>query len=221
MIPTFGFTDGDGDGSDQKGREQAVSRRDVLQAGATGLTALVGLAGVSSGKQARVLGLFESDDEPSRFGKAIASLQASVDRIFADEGRRTAKESASETTTVFNENADVLVDYTNEYLDSDIEKTEYNEIRVVFDGEDELVKRWIVADVDEEQDAFTSVKMVDEQPSSTITNEVRLRKLALAEAPDELEYFVDEYAEDSEPIDDKYVGRLSGRYAPDVDQNLY
>ena len=208
------------DGSDRRERETDVSRRDVLRTGATGLAVTVGVVGFSTpvaAEQGAVFDFFD-DDESSSFTKAYNALKGKASRYFADEDKRTAKESAKETVDVFNANADVVVEYANEQLSDDRDKTSLDSIRVVFE-KTSTVDRWIVADVDQDANKFLSAEMTNSKPES-VDHYIKLTGLAVADAPDELEFFVDEYAEDGEPIDDAYEGRVAGKYGEDVDTSL-
>jgi hypothetical protein len=213
-------------GLDRNEREQAVSRRDVLRSGAAGFAITVGLAGapgVASAEQGAVYDFFESEEDETksdRLGKAISSLRAGVGRVFADDEKRSASESATETTSVFNANADVLVTYANDHFDDDRKKTGVDVIRLEFVEQETTVKRWITATVDESNSSFVDASMSDSEPDADADHYGRLKKLARADAPDELERFVDEYAKPGEPVDDAYVGRLAGRYGPDVETSL-
>lgn len=206
------------DESEQTGRETGVSRRSILHTGATGVAALVGLVGLSTPVAAEQGAIFELFDErDDQLDRAISSLRGGMSRMLADEDKRTAEEAATETTTVFNENADVLVAYSNDRLSS-TEKTSVDTIRLVFER-DVTVERWLLADVDD-SNAFVSARMTDTRPDRDVDHFVRLKRLACVDAPDELERFVDEYASEDRPVDSALEGRLAGRYGPDVESSL-
>lgn len=213
------------DGSDRNGRETTVTRRALLRTGAAGLATTVGLAGLTSpvaAEQGAIFDLFENDGESSSLGDRITRIRSSFggawDRITADAGKRTAPESAAETTSVFNANAGTLVDYANAQLSSTREKTRYDTIRVVFEN-DETARRWITATVDD-ANTFTGASMTDQEPSREIDQWVRLSGLAATNAPDELERFVENYASENKPVDARLEGRLAGKYGPDVKSSL-
>lgn len=210
------------DGSDRKGRERVVSRRDVLRGVTGGLTVTVGLAGLSTpvaAKQGAIYDFFESDGEGGGLTKSWSAAKAGFGRMFADDEKRTAKESARETTDVFNQNSETIVDYANAQLDDGRDKRHFDVIRVKF-SRDVTVERWIVADVDVESNTFTSASMVETSPDRDVDEWVRLEGLAAVDAPDELDRFVDEYAEEDKAVDPELEGRLAGRYGPDVESSL-
>lgn len=204
---------------DRTERETDVSRRDVLRRGATALAVTVGLAGLSTSAAAEQGGFYDlMDSADGTLDKGFASLKGAAGRLFADEDKRTAGKAARETTDVFNANSSTLVTYANDQLGSSREKTSYDTIRVEFSKE-KTAKRWIVADVDE-NNAFAAANMVDSKPEREIDHWVKLEKLAASDAPDELERFVDQYATENRPIDAKLQGRFAGRYGPDVESSL-
>lgn len=210
------------DESERLGRERVVSRRDALRKAGAGLTATVGLAVVSTpvaAEQGAIYDLFENDGDGGSFARYWAATKAGFSRTFADDSIRTAEEAAAETTDVFNTNASTLVSYANDQLSTNRDKTSIDTIRIKWQ-KDVTVERWIVAGVDTEKNTFTSVEMVGTEPDRDVDHWVRLEKLAAAESPDELEHFVNNYAEDGEPVDAELEGRLAGRYGPDVESSL-
>lgn len=208
------------DESDRKGREQAVSRRDVIKGVGAGLAAAVGLAGATqpvAAEQGAVFDFYE--DKKSGVRKGYHAARGRFSRWRDDEDKRSAPESAEQTTTIFNRNADTLVSYANEQLVADREKTSYDTIRLIWSKET-TVERWIVADVDQDANAYVGATMTDTEPASAVDEWVELEGLAAADLPDELERFVDEYAEPGRPVDEELDGRLTGKYAGDVEGSL-
>lgn len=198
----------------------------MLRAAGAGLTVTVGLAGLSTpvaAEQGAIFDFFEDGDgdgDRDGFTRWSAAARAGIGRIFADDEKRDATEAADDTVDVFNTNASTLVEYANDRLTSSREKTEYDVIRVRFetkDGGD--ATRWIVADVDD-ANTYTSASMTSDEPDRDVDHWVRLEDLAAVDAPDELERFVDDYAEPGKAVDARLEGRLAGRYGPDVETSL-
>lgn len=213
------------DESGRNGRETVVTRRAALRSGAAGLAATTGLAAFSTSvaaEQGAIWDFADDDGDRGSLGETFTRLRASVggawDRMTADPEARTAAESARATTQVFNTHSGVLVDYANARLASGREKADYDTIRIVFE-KDETVRRWITATVDD-SNAYTQAAMTSTRPDRDVDHWVRLEGLAATEAPDELERFVDEYAEPNKPIDARLEGRFAGKYGPDVTSSL-
>jgi len=212
-------------GGDERGRndrESAVTRRRVIRATGTGLTVAAGLAAGSTPVAAETGAVYELFDNGSglrsRLSQASAAARAGIGRLFADEEKRDGLESARETTTVFNEHSATLVSYANKQVGDGLEKTSVDTIRVTFTNGGETVDRWIVADVD--SGSFTGATMTADEPDRDVDGYVELSKLAAADAPDELERFVEKYADEGRAVDAGLRGRLAGRYGPDVETDL-
>lgn len=208
------------DESDRKGREQAVSRRDVINGVGAGLAAAVGLAGVTQPVAADQGAVFDFYDEKSdTFRKGYHAARGRFERWRDDEAKRTAPESAEQTTAIFNRHADTLVAYANDQLGTGREKTSIDTIRLIWSKET-TVERWIVADVDQDANEFVDATMTDTEPASTVDEWLELEGLAAADLPDELDRFVDEYAEPGRAVDEELDGRLKGKYAGDIEGSL-
>lgn len=209
-------------GSGRNDREHGVSRRQVLRRAGAGLTATAGAVAISTpvaAEQGAIYDVFEDDEGSDSWSRAWSAAKASLGRMFADDGVRTVEEAATETTEVFNSNSTTLVAYANDELDSSRSKTNLDVIRLRFVKGDTGSTRWILADVDD-ANRFVSAQMTDITPSRDVDQTVRLEDLAAVEAPDVLENFVENYAEEGKSVDSRLEGRLAGRYGPDVETSL-
>lgn len=208
--------------SGRNDRERGVSRRSVLERAASGLAVTVGLVGLSTPVTAS-----HEDDEPigdflaesDSWSKLSGSASGAYERLFADESESSAATLADDTTTVFNQNASTLFAYANDRLSTSRSKADLDVIRVEWHKDDETAKRWIVATVDSEN-TFVDATMTDTRPDREQDHFVELEALAADQSANELEHFIDEYANPGEPIDPTYEGRLAGKYGADVDTSL-
>lgn len=220
--------------SDERGRNGRepgvrVTRRSVVRGTAVGLSGALVLAGSASADHQSST----SDGGPIQdiFNSASngwtqwrSSFSGALSRMSANADTRSAKVAAEETATLWNNNSSVLTEYANAQLSKSRDKTAIDTIRVkwrkVTDGVTSEERRWIVADVDQENNEFLSTKMVAEAPDRTVDHWVHLKRLAADRSPDELETFIQEFAKPNKPVTDQYEGRLKGRYGPDVDTSL-
>jgi hypothetical protein len=213
--------------SDRNGRERRRSRRSVLR-GASALAVTVGFGSVATDTVAADHnGDQEDDGGPiSDFAKKAGGGLSKARGVLAGRWQRwrSSTTSASPSTlaadaaSVFNTHSSTLVAYANEHVAASREKTGLDTIRVEFTKDGETATRWLVASVADGD--FTAAEMVDADPGRTVDHYVELRDLVADNASDELEHFVDEYAEPNRKIDPGYEGRLAGKYGDDVDSSL-
>lgn len=124
-----------------------------------------------------------------------------------------ADEYATEVADTYNANNESIENYTNSRFDGDA--SEHNVIELEFEASDETSTRYLVADVDSE-DNFTNSQVVN-STDRTADHTVTFHDFAAADASDELQRFVDEYVTEDRNIDPALVNRLGNRYGGDVD----
>ncbi|WP_255149779.1 hypothetical protein [Halorarius halobius] len=205
----------------------------VIVTGVT-TTAVVAPAAAQTDTEDRILeGVFGDDGETSvsdyaRAGWALASgaadrarhwtskrvpsfLAESVPALAPEE--TSAVEEASAVTTYYNSHNETLEAYVNERGNF----TGNHTVKVTWklDGEEET--RYVLAN---ESGGDVSTRMV-ESTNRTADETVTVCGFAAESSYEELQHFVEEYAEPNEDLDASYLARLKGRYGDDVDTSLY
>lgn len=125
----------------------------------------------------------------------------------------SAERIAISVTSYYNAHNETLDEYANDR--GDFSSDYVVEISIHLDGE--TATRYLNA-TDHSGNISTSV---ESSKPGTVTESVDVCGFAAAHAHDELEVFVEEYAEPNKDVDKRYLGRLRGRYGPFVESSLY
>lgn len=146
----------------------------------------------------------------------VSTRTATVNPLVDEDDTPSVTELADEFENVFNLNNETLAEYVNVRADRhDINAIDYeNEsIHIEFEFEDEVDDRYIIADVDDDGN-FENIRIVADEPDShEVAHALKLEGYAAYNAADELDRFVDEYAEDGNDIDRTIVNRIVQQYA--------
>lgn len=135
-----------------------------------------------------------------------------VESLLSDQtDAERAQEYAANTTEVFNANNETLLNYTNARVTATPE--EWDTIEVQFTAGDATATRYIVSESADGN--FTAAAMVNDT-NRTIDKTMRIEDSAAKSAPDELEYFAEEYAAEDRNIDLSLMSRMQA-YADNID----
>ena len=176
--------------------------------------------------------LFEptGEDDRSFFEKRSDVIDGTIDRIkydvtnsFVGQYVGTADTTgveghADNLQTSFNAANDTLVEYTNEYCTACADEVgTQSAYAIELETGDETTTRYVV--VTASNDSITSAEMVSET-NATVENAddpLVLRDYAATRADDELESFVEQYAEPKEAVDYGILSRMANQYAGDIE----
>lgn len=177
-----------------------------------------------SGEDSSVVDALFSDDEDDTDTWELISSAVSgfVDKYspLADRPEEAdAAEYGDRVQSEFNSNSGVLMDWTNSRTTA---STDMDVVRLKFKDESgNTAYRFVVADVNATTGNYTNAQMVNASEFDSLDREVdttyRLSPYASRNAADELETFVDEYAEPGENVTQSYLAHLAGEYKGEVE----
>lgn len=161
-------------------------------------------------------------DNPSIFEDVTESVGTFLDallgaargefaRLTDDGADRDASEAADDLQSEFNANSGTLEDWINSRSNAS-GAMNVVEFELDVDGDESTV--FLVADVTD--GAYENASIVDSM-DRTVDDSCELEGAAARNAADELETFVDTYAEDDQDVDAGYLARLDRQYRDLVD----
>lgn len=202
----------------------------LVAASVTGVTALAASPVAAADDDTLLGGVLEGpDDDESRTewalgGASVAwsAAKGAQERSswwfgglnpFADEPPGAAEE-AKALTTYYNGNNATLEAYANERTNWTADHT----VEITILVEDSEATRYLVANASNGNLTDTTmVKTTSRTPDETLT----ACGYAAEQSQEELEYFIQEYAEPNKDVDTKYLARIKGKYNKDVETSLY
>lgn len=128
----------------------------------------------------------------------------------------TAASEATNVTTYYNSNSEVLERYINARNDLSSNQT----VAVTWHIGNETEQRYIVATVDETTGNVTSSEMVAATDTEA-DHALDLCGYAAEQSREELERFVEEFAEPGKDVGTSYMAEQKGRYQQDVETTLF
>lgn len=132
--------------------------------------------------------------------------------------KANADEYGSNVQSTFNSNSDALMDWTNTRAsgteDEDVVRLKFT------DESGNTDYRFIVTDVNATTGNYTSVRMMNASEFQNTDRDhdltFRMTPYASRNADEELNTFIDEYAEPGEDVDRSYLARIGGEYRDEI-----
>lgn len=160
----------------------------------------------------------------------LAGAEGGNDRMMAWVDRQTgelpsAEAKANATTTIFNDNSEIIVDYVNQRATF---SEDHEVIRITFGLGDETTTRYIVGDVNTTTGNYSSAAMLTREEyesrgleDADVDEWLEPSGYATENAPNELQYFVNEFAEPNKDFaGSPREARAKSRYAGSIEKSF-
>ena len=153
--------------------------------------------------------------------KATGWVARTSDKYTSDESDATASTYATDFADEYNANSAEIESYTNQRLTA---TADYDTFAIHFrDQEDGYAQRYFVSDV--ANGNWSNTRIVDaetfEQTGRTVDYTVELDWYVSKHAADELDHFVDTYAEDDKNLTTTYKTKMVGKYGSGLESGLW
>jgi len=156
----------------------------------------------------------EDRDWSAIVGAALERASWSVSQISFDgpADQEIAEEDRGDLQETFNANNATIETYVNDRFSGN--HSAWDVIAITHVRGDGEATQYLVADVN--NSTFVNARMVN-STDRTVDKKVTLEKMASDRAHEELETFVEEYAEPNQTVDGSYVDQLAAKYGGNVD----
>lgn len=179
-----------------------------------------GVATPVAAQEGGILDDFQSEEESSTTGMALAAIDGITDRVsywagginpFGDEPKpeTAVSNDAADLRSVVNNNSSAIETYVNDRFSGNA--SEWNVIEITHERDGAATTHYLVADVNASSGDFENVSMVT-STNRTVDQSLVLEGYASDRAAAEMSYFVENYVKADKNITGEYISRLGSKY---------
>lgn len=184
------------------------------------LVLAAGVATPVAAQDSGILDDFQSEEESSTAGMALAAIDGITDRVsywagginpLADDPdpETAVSNDAAELRSVVTNNSSVIEAYANDRFAGNA--SEWNVIEITHERDEATTTHYLVADVNASTGDFENVSMAA-STNRTVDQSLVLEDYLSDQAAAEMSHFIENYAAEDKDITGEYISRLGSKY---------